>query len=281
MHHYGRGGPSRATASTTCQKCLKKGHYSYECKAVVQERPYVSRPSRTQQLFNPRLVPKLTSDAPKDLLRKKGVADDQLAKLEQERGRKRERRSEEPEAKTGSKRRRSASSSESVSTISTNISRSPSSSHARSPSARGRSRESPARTREYNQSTEHQDSVLSRQSLQTPRRSTSFSKERKRRRGSFSSSDSFISEDGKYYDRRSGEKVSRRRFSEHSPPGRGRRTESKGFQESRTGPSSIHKPLDDKYPRTGFGSSTNRARERTLSPFSRRRALTRAMGSGV
>jgi hypothetical protein len=49
---------------------LTSRHYSYECKAVVQERPYVSRPSRTQQLFNPRLVPKLTSDAPKDLLRK-------------------------------------------------------------------------------------------------------------------------------------------------------------------------------------------------------------------
>ena len=85
--NYTRGGPSRATPSTTCQKCLKKDmflcsilqyliadfllrHYSYECKAVVQERPYVSRPSRTQQLFNPKLVPKLMSDAPKELLRK-------------------------------------------------------------------------------------------------------------------------------------------------------------------------------------------------------------------
>lgn len=45
-------------------------HYSYECKAVVQERPYVSRPSRTQQLMNPKLMPKLTSDFPQDLLRK-------------------------------------------------------------------------------------------------------------------------------------------------------------------------------------------------------------------
>lgn len=45
-------------------------HYSYECKAVAQERPYVSRPSRTQMLLNPKLVPKLTSDVPNDLLRK-------------------------------------------------------------------------------------------------------------------------------------------------------------------------------------------------------------------
>lgn len=93
MNHYGRGptigGPSKANASTTCQKCLRKDkyiatlsisvykadhvssrHYSYECKAVVQERPYVSRPSRTQQLLNPKLVPKLTSEVPQDLLRK-------------------------------------------------------------------------------------------------------------------------------------------------------------------------------------------------------------------
>lgn len=81
-------GRSKATPSTTCQKCLKKDmriparfrrpdptdtslrHYSYECKASTQERPYVSRPSRTQQLFNPKLKPQLTSDVPNDLLRK-------------------------------------------------------------------------------------------------------------------------------------------------------------------------------------------------------------------
>lgn len=42
-------------------------HYSYECKASAQERPYVSRPSRTQQLRNPKLQPKLDSDKPKPL----------------------------------------------------------------------------------------------------------------------------------------------------------------------------------------------------------------------
>ncbi|KAL8720236.1 MAG: hypothetical protein Q9225_002868 [Loekoesia sp. 1 TL-2023] len=50
-----------------------KGHAPdaiYECKATAQERPYASRPSRTQQLANPTLVPKLSSDVPNELLRK-------------------------------------------------------------------------------------------------------------------------------------------------------------------------------------------------------------------
>lgn len=79
---------SKASATTLCQKCLKKDefflsnldfvrlaylykrHYSYECKASAQDRPYISRPSRTQQLMNPKLVPKLSSDVPNDLMRK-------------------------------------------------------------------------------------------------------------------------------------------------------------------------------------------------------------------
>jgi hypothetical protein len=67
----------RATTSTVCQKCLGRGEYScnlfplvltdvqfqghfiYECKNT---RPYLSRPSRTQQLENPRLLAKLKAD---------------------------------------------------------------------------------------------------------------------------------------------------------------------------------------------------------------------------
>lgn len=64
MNRYS-GGPSKATSSTLCQKCLKKGHFSYECKASQQDRPYISRPSRTQQLANPKLAPKITNSAPK------------------------------------------------------------------------------------------------------------------------------------------------------------------------------------------------------------------------
>lgn len=44
-------------------------HYSYECKATAQERPYTARPSRTQQLLNPRLMPKLSEDVPTELER--------------------------------------------------------------------------------------------------------------------------------------------------------------------------------------------------------------------
>lgn len=115
--------PSKASPQTLCQKCLKRGHYSYECKSSTQERPYASRPSRSQQLTNPKLLPKLTSDVPNDLLRKKGVADEELAKKEAERGRKRKLEDDgygsEPD-----KRSRSVLSYSSVSTISTNKSRS-------------------------------------------------------------------------------------------------------------------------------------------------------------
>ncbi|PWZ12648.1 Zinc finger CCHC domain-containing protein 10 [Zea mays] len=39
-------------AYTQCQKCFQHGHWTYECK---NERVYISRPSRTQQLKNPKL----------------------------------------------------------------------------------------------------------------------------------------------------------------------------------------------------------------------------------
>jgi hypothetical protein len=112
-------GRSKASADTLCQKCLKRGHYSYECKASAQERPYKSRPSRTQQLLNPKLKPKLTTEVPEDLLRKKGVADEILKKKEEDRKR---------------ARSLSISSADSVSTISTNRSRSRS--RSRSPPRR-------------------------------------------------------------------------------------------------------------------------------------------------
>ncbi|KAK7975928.1 hypothetical protein PG989_014391 [Apiospora arundinis] len=108
-------------------------HYSYECKAAAQERPYISRPSRTQQLFNPKLAPKLTEAKPPALESKQGVADQELAKLEAERAKKRElERDDDEGSERGeiSKRRRSASY-DSVSTISTGRSRSRSPSPAR------------------------------------------------------------------------------------------------------------------------------------------------------
>ncbi|XP_008797456.1 zinc finger CCHC domain-containing protein 10-like [Phoenix dactylifera] len=48
---------SSGGASAQCQKCFQAGHWTYECK---NERVYMSRPSRTQQLKNPKLKMKLS-----------------------------------------------------------------------------------------------------------------------------------------------------------------------------------------------------------------------------
>lgn len=66
------------------------GHYSFECKAAASERPYVSRPSRTQQLLNPSLRPALTESTPPSdavILKKKGTADEILKSKQKERER--------------------------------------------------------------------------------------------------------------------------------------------------------------------------------------------------
>lgn len=112
----GYGGRSKATPTTTCQKCLQKGHYSYECTVSAQERPYKPRPSRTQQLLNPSLKPKLTEEVPSHLLRSKKDLADRITGAKEDQRR-----------KASGRRSRSASSvsdSDSVSTISTNRSRS-------------------------------------------------------------------------------------------------------------------------------------------------------------
>ncbi|EIW80959.1 hypothetical protein CONPUDRAFT_39538, partial [Coniophora puteana RWD-64-598 SS2] len=54
-HHKSNNNP-RANASTVCQKCLGRGHFIYECKST---RPYISRPSRTEILENPKSLAKL------------------------------------------------------------------------------------------------------------------------------------------------------------------------------------------------------------------------------
>lgn len=43
--------------ASQCQKCFESGHWTYECK---NERVYISRPSRTQQLKNPKLRMKVS-----------------------------------------------------------------------------------------------------------------------------------------------------------------------------------------------------------------------------
>ncbi|KAK4283701.1 hypothetical protein QN277_000626 [Acacia crassicarpa] len=42
---------STVGSTAQCQKCFQSGHWTYECK---NERVYISRPSRTQQLKNPK-----------------------------------------------------------------------------------------------------------------------------------------------------------------------------------------------------------------------------------
>ncbi|GFP85265.1 zinc finger cchc domain-containing protein 10 [Phtheirospermum japonicum] len=57
-----RKDPKNSTATISgpasqCQKCYQTGHWTYECK---NERVYISRPSRTQQLKNPKLRMKVS-----------------------------------------------------------------------------------------------------------------------------------------------------------------------------------------------------------------------------
>ena len=52
-----------------CQRCLKFGKWTYECCTDPTARVYVSRPSRTQQLKNPKVRQRFadfTGDAPPD-----------------------------------------------------------------------------------------------------------------------------------------------------------------------------------------------------------------------
>ncbi|KAH8114548.1 zinc knuckle-domain-containing protein [Phellopilus nigrolimitatus] len=86
--HRASASNPRATSSTLCQKCLKRGHFTYECK---NSRPYVSRPSRTQQLEKPKLLAKLKSEGkpsvevPEEFKNKSGTADKILEAKEKER----------------------------------------------------------------------------------------------------------------------------------------------------------------------------------------------------
>jgi len=97
----------RATASTVCQKCLGTGHFTYECRS---SRPYVSRPSRTQQLENPRVLAKLNADGkpsvevPEEFKAKSGTANRILEAKEKQRADEGEKDEE-----SSRKRRRSSS----------------------------------------------------------------------------------------------------------------------------------------------------------------------------
>jgi hypothetical protein len=292
--YRGRGGPSRAApASVQCQKCLKRGHYSYECKASAQERPYVSRPSRSQQLRNPKLVPKLTNDSPNPLEKKKGIADEELAKKDAERARKRELEERDDELiRSASKRQRSASR-DSVSTISTresDASRGRQQSRSPSPPARDRSM-----------------SPRSQRDLPRGARSASRSASPRsyRRDRSLSRDDGSLSPNAQNSNYRSREPPSGSKHQDNSK-GRGRRlsSTSRASQSSKphhAGRSRSPSARQDRYDNgraslsQGAGRedsgrqwrgrdrqqpANNPPRERSLSPFSKRLALTRSMNDG-
>ncbi|KAI1738928.1 zinc knuckle-domain-containing protein [Xylaria scruposa] len=293
-----RRGPSKSTpANVQCQKCLRRGHYSYECKAAAQERPYIARPSRTQQLFNPKLVPKLASDTTNALQDTKGLADQELAKREAERARERELEQDDGTDHDSPRRRRSASY-DSVSTISTRGLSSPPrqrvSMSSRGPSGAGRS-PSPIRgssrrrsvasvsdyERRYSPSPErHSRDTKSpepaRRQTRSPSRDDSFGHRRyddeeqpaahrygDRQRGSYSRSPS-----------RSPPPDNRRRFRSRSPRAHQRRGDSSPRYNNR--PAGAHRGNGSEQ----RGAPRRDARERSLSPFSKRLALTQSMNAG-
>jgi len=144
--HPRSGNNPRATSSTICQKCLSTGHFTYECKA---SRPYVSRPSRTAQLENPRVLAKLKADGkpsvdvPEEFKNKSGTADRILEAKEKQREQEKTNR-----AKKRAKRSSSASVSNSESKSESESSSSDSGSDSESSSSDSGSYSSRSRSRE-------------------------------------------------------------------------------------------------------------------------------------
>ncbi|KAL4930086.1 zinc finger CCHC-type containing 10 [Aspergillus undulatus] len=276
-------GPTKATASTLCQKCLKRGHYSYECKVTAQERPYLARPSRTQQLQNPKLRPQLTTDVPDDAARTRATADALLAQREEERGRKREfeELDSQNEAKQTSKRSRSISSdsASSVSTISTNQSRSASPRRGRIEGEKGEARaKSHANYKLWSRKRRHSDSssgysVSSYSSRERSRTRTPDRNIRRRRRESSPKERGRPRDISRTGSRRDRSRIARdRRFTTNDGG------DSDWGHAQRTSKSQLDTPYHEQR-----GHEKNHApprRERSLSPYSKRIALTQAMNSG-
>ncbi|KAL3435268.1 zinc knuckle-domain-containing protein [Aspergillus tetrazonus] len=289
----GLRGPTKATASTLCQKCLKRGHYSYECKVTAQERPYLARPSRTQQLLNPKLRPQLTTDVPDDSVRTKGTANALLAQREAERGRKRDL--DELDSLDNrdqvAKRTRSLSSASasSVSTISTNRHRSISPRQERYGKRREESKtrsqtsyHSSSRKRRYSDSSSDY-SVSSYSSREVSRTRSPGRNTRRRRRESSPKERGRprdVSRDGSRRGRSRSYSVDRGRVV------KGRRSLT---QEETDADRSYAKPYTSRsQPKASYhewgGVERNHAqpppRQRSLSPYSKRIALTQAMNMG-
>ncbi|RLN87499.1 hypothetical protein BBJ28_00004792 [Nothophytophthora sp. Chile5] len=105
----GHGAASASSAAAMCQKCLRPGHWTYECK---NEATYVQRASRSQQLRNPKLRQPFNQEKPPDPKEDAAVAA-QAAKPSKKKAKMKGMAKSETQARR--KRRRSVSSSSSES----------------------------------------------------------------------------------------------------------------------------------------------------------------------
>lgn len=315
---------SKATSSTLCQKCLKRGHYSYECKATPQERPYAPRPSRTQQLLNPSLVPKLTSDVPNELLQKKGIADELLAKKEKDRGRTRRGDLDFEGNRNGGSRLARSLSASTVSTMSTSQSRDSSPRRAsledhrhakgRAPSpfserAGHKRRRSPSSSASFTSSSHSYRSSVSyetrrstagydrrnirrrRGSTSPPQRGRARSRSEDRRRHRDTETDSSSTDRRGLARRRRSSSREERKMDRYHPTherrdrgdrhsGQGQRSwRDRDDRDGRRRSASRTRQHQDRDNATGKPAAPRRT-ERSLSPFSKRLALTQAMNMG-
>uniref|UniRef100_A0A7C9DDI5 CCHC-type domain-containing protein n=1 Tax=Opuntia streptacantha TaxID=393608 RepID=A0A7C9DDI5_OPUST len=95
--------------ASQCQKCFQPGHWTYECK---NERVYISRPSRSQLLKNPKLRQKMMASYDTDDPDVKGDEEEKKEEKVEKRGKKSKRKyrsdtesssdSEAPESGSGS-----------------------------------------------------------------------------------------------------------------------------------------------------------------------------------
>lgn len=279
-------------------------HYSYQCTSTVQDRPYIARPSRSQQLSNPKLVPKLTEATPPELQKKyascasyakrfftnsiahrEGVADQQLAKLEAERARKREleRGDDDDDLSRGPARRGRSASYDSVSTVST--SRSLSRSPRPSPAARARDSRSPSPVRQRpRRSSSSASGYDSGRSVSPARQHGGDSPRRPYSRDSTSPQRNAGAQGGRPIrsTRRdyANDAPSRRSWSRSASPAGQRRYRSRSPAPRRHGGMPNEQRQAGRGQGRGDHSSAEVRRQRSLSPFSKRQALTQSMGRG-
>lgn len=145
-----------------CQKCFQPGHWTYECK---NERVYISRPSRTQLLKNPKLRQKLMNNAAEDnpeIIIKEGEEEEE----EQEKEKPKKKKSKRKHRSGGTDSEDSVFDSDSQSSSSVTGSRSEESDSSDSSSTdskeerrrkRSKKRKPQRRSKRYNSSSESSD----------------------------------------------------------------------------------------------------------------------------